>query len=180
MDQEKNLDDIDNPIRKPLICLVVVAAILWPAYLLFDSYTCWRNDLYRQHIPPEVEVAKLVDSGITWDVRGGCGAAIFELTAKAKEKLSVAGITALNDGVADVPNVNTRGRSGVWQETPYTVELISESDWAASLGCTWIRAELHSVIYAALRRAGSFYRRYKNGTVLVVPASGIVVYTFMG
>lgn len=113
-------------------------------------------------------------------MRSGCGAAIFELTVKAKEKLSVAGITALNDGVDDVLSVDTSGRFGVWQETPYTAELIPESDWAASLGCTWIKAELHKVIYAALRKKGSFYRRYKNGTVLVVPTSGIVVYTFMG
>lgn len=174
------MDDIENPIRKPLIYLVVVAAILLPTYLLFDSYTCWRNDSYRQHIPPEVEVASLIDSGSTWDVHGGCGAAIFELTIKAKEKLSVVGITALNDGVDDVLSVDTSGRFGVWQETPYIAELIPESDWAASLGCTWIRAELHKVIYAALRRKGSFYRRYKSGTVLVVPTSGIVVYTFMG
>ena len=177
---KKNLDGIENPIRKPLIYLVVIAAILLPTYLLFDSYICWRNDSYRQHIPPEVEVASLIDSGSTWNVRSGCGAAIFELTVKAKEKLSVAGITALNDGVDDVLSVDTSGRFGVWQETPYTAELIPESDWAASLGCTWIKAELHKVIYAALRKKGSFYRRYKNGTVLVVPTSGIVVYTFMG
>lgn len=89
------MDDIENPIRKPLIYLVVVAAIMLPAYLLFDAYAGWRNDSYRQHIPPEVEVASLIGSGSTWDVRGGCGAAIFELTVNAKEKLSVAGITAL-------------------------------------------------------------------------------------
>ena len=173
------MDDIENPIRKPLIYLVVVVAILLPAYLLFESYTSWRNYLYRQHVPPEVAVASLIDSGSTWGGRGGCGAAIFELTDKAKEKLSVAGITALNDGVNDVPSVDTSGRFGVWQETPYIAELIPESDWAASLGCTWIKAELHEVIYTALRGKGAFYRRYKNGTVLVVPTSGIVVYTFI-
>ena len=128
------MDDIENPIRKPLIYLVVVAATLLPAYVLFDSYTCGRNDSYRQNIPPEVEVASLIDSGSTWNVRGGCGAAIFELTVKAKDKLSVAGITALNDGVDDALSVDTSGRFGVWQETPYTAELIQESDWTASLG----------------------------------------------
>lgn len=174
------MDDIENPIRKPIIYLAVVAAILLPAYLLFDSCSRSINASYRQHIPPEVEVASLIDSGSTWDVRGGCGAAIFELTDQAKEKLGVAGITALNDNFDDVPGVDTSDRFRIWQETPYTAELIPESDWAASLGCTWIKAELHKVIYAALRKKGSFYRRYKSGTVLVVPTSGIVVYTFMG
>ena len=177
--QEKNLDDLENPIRKPLIYLLLFAAILLPVYLLYNSWTSWSNDVYRQHIPPEVEVAGLIDSGNTWGVRGGCGAAIFELTVKAKEKLSVAGITALTDGVDDAPGVDTSGRVAVWQETPYTAELIRESDWAAALGCTSIRAKLHKVIYAALQRKGSFHRRYKNGTILVVPASGIVVYTFI-
>lgn len=172
MKRKKNLNGIENPIRKPLINLVVAAFFSLPTYLLFDSYTRWSIDVYRQHIPPEVEVADLIASGSEW---GGCGAAIFELTATAKENVSQDGITALNRGVASVD----AGRIGVWQETPYTAESIPESDWAAALGCTWIRAELHEIIYRALRRTGSFYRQYKKGTILVIPTAGIVVYTFI-
>lgn len=118
-------------------------------------------------------VASLIDSGSTWTGRGGCGAAIFELTVKAKEKLSVAGITALNDGVDDALNVDTSGRFGVWQETPYTVELIQESDWAASLGCTWIKAELHKIIYAALRKKGLSIDGIKTGRYLLCQHPGL-------
>jgi hypothetical protein len=166
------LDGIENPIRKPLINLVAAAFFSLPVYLLFDSYTHWSIDVYRQHIPPEVEVADLIASGSGW---GGCGAAIFELTATAKENLRKVGITALNSGATSVD----AGRIGVWQETPYTAESIPESDWAAALGCTWITVELHEIIHGALRRTGSFYRRYKKGTILVIPTAGIVVYTFI-
>lgn len=166
------MDGIENTIRKPLINLLVAAFFSLLAYLLLDSYTRWNIDIYRQHIPPEVEVANLIDSGSEW---GGCGVAIFELTATAKEKLSEVGITALSRGGTSVD----ADRIGVWQETPFTDESIPESDWAAALGCTWVRAELHEVIYSALRKTGSFYKQYKKGTILVIPTAGIVVYTFI-
>jgi hypothetical protein len=157
---------------------VIAACVLLAGWL----YHTWMHSLdafYRQQIPVEVEVADLLyfDSGI----RGSCGAAIFELSPRSKAQLSRSGVRALTGTIRGQVAEARPGISEDWKETPYIYhanESPGESYWALTLGCTWLGKVRWDTILGALGKPGSYFRRHKEGVILVIPSADIVAYLF--
>lgn len=146
----------------------------------FWIYSAWSNfseNFYRQQIPVEVQVDKLihVDSGFR-----SCGGAIFEVTPQSKARLVMSGVHGLS-GIAPEYEIDTSpGISTEWKETPYVPpdnEVFGESIWS-HISCMWVGKQTTDMITNALMKPGSFFRYYKEGATLVIPAAGIVVYLF--
>lgn len=165
-------------IGKCLGAACLIAPLIAPVWLYF-KWTNSLDDFYRQQLPAEVEVADLVyvDSGI----RGSCGAAIFDLAPRSKARLSMLGGGALAETVPKYAFDTGPGISRSWKETPYIYsdnESPSENYWAITLSCTWLGKEAQDKINGALSKPGSFFRRSKEGVILVVPSAGMVAYLF--
>ena len=158
------------------ICLAIIV-------VLYAMYVSWRNDWYRQKMPPEVGIGDVVLIDGKSGFREGCGVAIFELTPAASAQLQAAGIRALNAGDARSPYRPSKDKNSIWHETPYVETgdgLTLEDRWAVGLSCAKLSHELSATITRAMAQPGSFYTKLYEAAVLVIPAAGIAALVFYG
>jgi hypothetical protein len=167
--------------RRTYSIYVTAAMIACAGFTLYLAWGHARQDFYRRQIPAEVDVADVVDIDGETGVRGGCGAAIFELAAPAKIRLGRLGIRALTKSTVARTDTVDPFAHAVWRETPYlegAAPLPLENFWAVGLGCTNISANLKHTIDHALRRPGAYFTLLKGRGVLVMPSAGLVAYVY--
>jgi hypothetical protein len=157
-----------------MIPLVVVIIIV---YLIYRD---WRDDWYRKMIPAEVELGRVVVIDGDAGLREGCGFAVFEISAKMKERILVSGLGALTRARPQTESVN---QYGVWRASPYIEAgdgLSMEDRWIVGLNCGRMNPNLRTTIDTALHQHRAFYTKFYESAVIVIPSAGIVAYVYNG
>ena len=149
----------------------------------FVAYVNWRNDAYRQKLPPELEAGDLIFIDGESGFNAGCGVAVFELGAGARARIRARGIRALDSAVPAAANDPRDRRDLHWQQTPYvdTGDGLTLADrWQVGLSCADMPRELNLAIDRALRQPGSYFMRLRESAILVIPSAGMVAFVYYG
>lgn len=147
---------------------------------LYFIYLNERNNHYRQKIPDEIPVGKVVaigsEIGGFWD---SCGAAIFQMAAPEDARFRHLEYFSNNRTLRMQDGQEQAG----WNATPFreTGDGLSLDDrWPSGLLCAGLDEELSGTIWRALASPGSYYRQLGSGGVVVIPSAQLVAYVYFG
>ena len=152
-----------------LVALVTIYLGLYLGYLKIE------RDSMLDALPAALEV-----EGVEWidsqnGFREGFGGAVFRLTPAARQRLQKQGLQALATAV------QARGYTGAyyhyqpWQPTPADVG----EGWSG-LTSGAMPQELERRISRGMNKPGGYITGKPEGTLLVLPAEGLVVFAYNG
>lgn len=159
------------------LLLLSLMAIFFLSFLANRAYLKWQSDQITRGIPEEIAVGEVIEISIESPFWDACGAAVFKLPSETQREISAVGIEALE-------KIRRRAARRIyvdWLETPYHSEIYGESLSARSLGgivCGKINPKLDRLIFNSWRAKGSYYLYNDDSAWIVIPAAGIMVYTF--
>lgn len=135
----------------------------------------WQASLYRQAIPPQFEPLEILHHDEVSGFREGCGFAIFRLSDQDLARLR-------NEGLAYLETARL-GRDGnpshhykPWSATPAP----ADERLFRGLHCTGKPPELLERALQAAGKEGAFFTTGHEQDLVVIPALGILVYSYNG
>lgn len=154
------------------------AACITLALLPFMAYYSMQCYWYSQAIPAKIELAYPVSLYEEGGFREGCGTVVFKITDHTQKSLQREGISFLGNAT------EARGHAGdayyhyaAWQPTPAPASWSNDGGW---LLCHGLDDETQRKISLALQSPGAYYTEKQEGTLLVIPSLGYVVFSFFG
>ena len=135
----------------------------------------WQESLYRQAIPAQLGPLELLHHDEISSFREGCGYAIFRLSDKDLARLRSHGLTYLETA--------RLGRDGKpyhqykpWSATPAP----RDEHLFRGVSCINEPPELLNQAQSATYKEGAFFTTGDEQDLVVVPALGILIYSFNG
>ena len=135
----------------------------------------WQVSLYRQAIPPQFEPLRILHHDEVSDFREGCGFAIFRLSDKDLARLRSEGLAYLETA--------RLGRDGdpyhqykPWSATPAP----RDENLFRGVSCIDEPPELLNQAIRAAYKEGAFFTTGHEQDLVVIPALGILVYSYNG
>jgi|SRR6185312_15987970 len=124
---------------------------------------------YVGFIPPQIRTAGAVRISWTTDfILSGCGVAIFRLTAATRDAIRAQGLAFLASA-----RVAKRTAYEPWAQTPMRAELLG------GFSCANVRRSLSDSVFEGASKPGSFFTMQGQSTLLVIPESKLVVFSYL-
>jgi hypothetical protein len=135
------------------------------AWLLFYA---WQEHWYRGFIPRPIRTTGALGISGEAGLRGGCGVAIFRLSNETRDAIRTRGLAFLGP-------VRRAERTSYdpWQETPVRSELL------VGMACANVGRSLSDAVYEGVSKPGSYVAMGRSSTLLVIPDSKLVVFSYM-
>lgn len=163
----------------PAIALRVaswVCALLVLILLPMQGCSLWQVELYRQAIPPQFELTEVVHHDEVGGLREGCGYAVFRLSEENLARIRSRGLAYFETAHL--------GRDGdpYHQYQPWRATPAAEHDRHLFRGqnCAGNPPELLQQAERAARTEGAFFTTGHEQDLVVVPALGLLIYSFDG
>lgn len=150
--------------------LLLFAWLLLCAYLAFK---CWERQRAIELLPAAIEPAGVHLIAQQDPLGYGCGAAIFALSDRSRNRLQRDGFRFLQTA--------RQGREQhqpytAWQATPLPPPMRRET--AASARCARLAPRLQQRVEQAGAQPGAFYSRTDTGVLLLIPAQGLIAFLY--
>lgn len=164
--------------RPPDIALRVAAsacALLLLILLPMKACSHMQVELYRKAIPPQFELLEVVHHDEVEGFREGCGFAIFRLSDDNLVRIRSQGLAYFEKAQL--------GRDGTpyhqyqpWRATP----AAGDEDLFRGQSCAGDPPELLEQAQRAAGREGAFFTTGPEQDLVVVPALGVLIYSYNG
>lgn len=155
---------------------------LWLLLLLYVAYKLAERSHAIAALPAQLEVDGVVLVGGESGIREGCGVAVLRMSPAMRVRLHREGLAALQEArqARGHPDRNYY-RYGPWQATPIEpLQADSGSPIMLGLQCADADDELTSRISRASQEEGGYYSEKDEGTLLLLPCEGLIVYGYFG
>ncbi|WP_298211687.1 hypothetical protein [Acidovorax sp.] len=162
----------------PAIALRVVAwvcALLVLILLPMRACSRWQVELYRQAIPPQFELTEVVHHDEVSGFREGCGFAVFRLSEENLARIRSRGLAYFETAHL--------GRDGdpYHQYQPWKATPTAEHDHLfRGQDCAGSPPELLNQAQRAISKEGAFFTTGHEQDLVVVPALGVLIYSYDG
>lgn len=135
----------------------------------------WQASLYRQAIPPQFEPLKILHHDEVSGFREGCGFAIFRLSDKDLASLRSEGLTYLETARLGRDS-DPYHQYAPWSATPAP----RDEHLFRGVSCINEPPELLNQAQRAAYKEGAFFTTGHEQDLVVVPALGILIYSYNG
>lgn len=151
------------------------------ALALLISSMAWMELFYLRIIPAEIGISYPVARGGMWDLREGCGAAVYRIDTATTQAL-------IRNGINYLPGTSHSRKSNdpyhtfsPWLPTPQA-KFIDDDQTLLSPGleCAELDQHLQDQIERAARRPGAYYAYGPEKAVLIIPELRLVVLSYNG
>lgn len=149
----------------------------------YFAFSSWESRWYLGMIPEDIETGDVVTIGGQSGFREGCGAAVFNLSPRAIEKIKADGIATLTNARQARSHTDSYHSYSNWKQTPHIVTgdgLTLADRWLNGLGCAELPMRQSRDIQQALDSSGSFYATTSEAGLIVIPELGIVIFSYEG
>jgi len=159
----------------------VVLGILIAISLAFLTYSQYARDAERKRkvaglLPDSIQISDVIFVEDDGGFRESCGAAIFRLSDSTKSALERHGLSYLKS--ATKPAASQNFIYNDWQITPIPQQWTTEGLWYG-LDCVEGEDALVKRVFEQANRAGGYYTHASpNRRLVVLPALGVVVYSW--
>lgn len=169
-----------NVRRSPLKAVALGLAICFAVYRLIGYlYASVLMTHYQSFIPPSFETDRGVFAG---DQMGGfvegCGVAVFSLSERAAQKISVGGVAYLNETSRDTQRKDRQYQS--WHQTTMgrtVFDSVATPDAGGNV-CVEVPDGLVEKILGASNGPGAYFSGFnKNTEIVVIPSLRLVVFS---
>ncbi|QDQ25923.1 hypothetical protein FNU76_05900 [Chitinimonas arctica] len=150
--------------------------------LLLMAYGAWcvlEYHWFKGRLPARIGVTYPLSISGHSGMREGCGAAIFRMSDATAASVSREGIRFLAGATQARAVSSPYGTYRPWQETPVPADWTSDGTWSG-LDCSSANRWLLRKILDAAGEKGSYYTTKPEGSILIIPAHKLVVFSYFG
>ncbi|WUR12485.1 hypothetical protein E7V67_022715 [[Empedobacter] haloabium] len=155
-------------------CFIVGIMVAFPIIANEVFQYIW----YRKAIPEKIGITYPISTYDETGFREGCGTIVFKLSDETLALIKKDGLKFLAGATQG------RGHPGEhyyryaeWQETPLPPDWTSEGSWMI---CSGLSNGDHARIVAAAKSRGAYFTTKDEGTLVLIPSLGYIVYSFFG